>query len=171
MKKIAFILLFAISSHFTVQAQMSESGSFGAGLAWTSLNYGASLKYNFTEVHTGQIIVGSANYGFSFSGQSSLSLTGRYAFNYNKGDIGFAIIQPYTFGQLGYWSYKYNNSFGDSFKQNSIAIGAGSGVEWYFNDFIKGLAFSLELGYTFISFDGLGAIGGLNGGSGIHYYF
>ncbi len=50
-----------------LNAQMSESGKLGVGLAWTSLNYGASAKYNFTETHTGQVIVGAANYGFSFS--------------------------------------------------------------------------------------------------------
>ncbi|GGD20492.1 MULTISPECIES: hypothetical protein [Hyunsoonleella] len=170
MKKIICVFALIISSHFTVNAQMSEAGSFGAGLAWTSLNYGASLKYNFTETHTGQLIVGSANYGFSFSGQSSLSITGRYAYNFTSGDLDFAEYQPYVYGQVGYWTYKYD-FFGGSFNQNSIAIGAGGGIEWTFNDFIEGLAFSFELGYTNISFDGVGSIGGFNGGGGIHYYF
>lgn len=171
MKKPILIFLLAFAGHFTVNAQMSDAGSFGAGLAWTSLNYGASLKYNFTETHTGQIIVGSANYGFNFSGQSSLSLTGKYSYNFAAADIDFANYQPYLYGQAGYWTYKYDSIFGSSFNQNSIAIGAGGGIEWSFNDFVEGLAFSFELGYTNISFDGIGSIGGFNGGGGIHFYF
>ncbi|MEW4923350.1 hypothetical protein [Algibacter sp. 2305UL17-15] len=171
MKKSIFIFLIAIAGQFTAQAQMTEAGSFGAGLAWTSLNYGASLKYNFTEKHTGQIIVGSANYGYSFSGQSSFSFTGRYAYNFEEGDVSFASYQPYLYGQLGYWTYKYDFGAFGSESQNSIAIGAGGGVEWSFNDFVDGLAFSFELGYTNVSFDGVGSIGGFNGGGGIHYYF
>ena len=66
--------------------------------------------------------------------------------------------------------YKYD-FLGSNFNVNSIAIGAGGGIEWSFNNFIDGLAFSFELGYTNISFDGVASIGGFNGGGGIHYYF
>lgn len=170
MKKSIFILSLIIFGHFTTNAQMSDAGSLGAGLAWTSLNYGVSAKYNFTEAHTGQIIVGSANYGYSFSGQSSFSLTARYAYNFEEGDIDFATYKPYLYGQVGYWTYKYKG-FGSNFNQNSVAIGAGGGIEWSFNNFVDGLAFSFELGYTNVSFDGIGSIGGFNGGGGIHYYF
>ncbi len=165
---IVFIALFLMGLHSN--AQMSESGALGAGLAWTSLNYGVSAKYNFTETHTGQVIVGSANYGLSFGGSSSFSLTARYAYNFEEGDIDFATWKPYLYGQLGYWTYRYR-FLGDQFNQNNIAIGAGGGIEWSFNNFIDGLAFSFELGYTNISFDGVGSIGGFNGGGGIHYYF
>ena len=165
------ILLFALLMGTKSNAQMSDAGSLGVGLAWTSLNYGVSAKYNFTETHTGQLIVGSANYGFSFSNSNSFSLTGRYAYNFEAGDISFATLKPYLYGQVGYWTYKYDLGVFGSFKQNSIALGAGGGIEWSFNDFIEGLAFSFELGYTNISFDGVGSIGGFNGGGGIHYYF
>lgn len=175
MKKIISlsIVLTALLFAYTGNAQrMAEASTLGVGLAWTSLNYGASAKYNFTEKHTGQIIVGSANYGYSFSGQSSFSLTGRYAYNFDAGDISFASYKPYLYGQVGYWTYKYDfGPFGGSASQNSLAIGAGAGIEWTFNDFVEGLAFSFELGYTNISFDGVGSIGGFNGGGGIHYYF
>lgn len=171
MKKSIFIFLLVFIGHSTTHAQMNEAGSFGVGLAWTSLNYGASLKYNFTETHTGQVIVGSANYGFSYSNSNSFSLTGRYSYNFEDNNIGFASYQPYLYGQLGYWTYKYDFGAFGSTSQNSIAIGAGGGIEWSFNDFIDGLAFSFELGYTNISFDGIGSIGGFNGGGGIHYYF
>lgn len=173
MKKIILIIIAIISLSFTNQAsaqRYTEEGAIGVGLAWTSLNYGVSAKYNFTDTHTGQLIVGSANFGLNFSGSSSFSLTGRYAYNFEAGDIEFAAFQPYVYGQVGYWTYKYD-FFGDSFNQNSIAIGAGGGIEWSINDFIDGLAFSFELGYTNISFDGVSSIGGFNGGGGIHYYF
>ncbi|AUP79141.1 hypothetical protein C1H87_10690 [Flavivirga eckloniae] len=150
---------------------MSEAGSFGAGLAWTSLNYGASLKYNFTKSHTGQIIVGSVNYGFSYADQSSFSITGRYSYNLDTNDIGFASFHPYLYGQVGYWTLKYDLGYLGSYNLNSIAAGIGGGTEWSFNDFIQGLAFSIELGYTYVSFDGVASIGGFNGGGGIHYYF
>lgn len=172
MKKLFFTLALAITTITGLNAQMSESGTFGVGLAWTSLNYGVSAKYNFTEHHTGQLIVGSASYGFSFSGASSFSLTGRYSYNFDEGDIDFATWKPYLYGQLGYWTYKYDDPFfGGDFNSNAIAIGAGGGIEWSFNNFIDGLAFSFELGYTNVAFDGLTSIGGFNGGGGIHYYF
>lgn len=172
MKKYLFTALLASLFFLPANAQMSESGSLGLGLAWTSLNYGVSAKYNFTETHTGQVIVGSANYGFSFADSSSFSLTGRYAYNFEEGDIDFATWKPYLYGQVGYWSYKYNDPFfGGSYSSNNIAFGAGGGIEWSINNFIDGLAFSFEFGYTAISFDGVGSIGGFNGGGGIHYYF
>lgn len=172
MKKILIVLLLAFFGLKSVNAQMSEAGKIGVGVAWTSLNYGVSAKYNFTETHTGQIIVGSANYGFGFSGASSFALTGRYAYNFAEGDVDFATYKPYLYGQVGYWSYNYDipGGFGD-FSSNSIAIGAGGGIEGSFKNFVDGLAFSVELGYTNVAFDGLSSIGGFNFGGGIHYYF
>ncbi len=174
MKKIILLstflvaLLFCNSGH---AQRMAEAGVLGAGLAWTSLNYGVSAKYNFTENHTGQVIIGSANYGYSFSGQSSFSFTGRYSYNFDVGDVSFASYKPYVYGQAGYWTYKYDLGPYGEYNQNAIAFGAGGGVEWTFNDFVEGLSFSFELGFTSVSFDGVGSIGGFNGGAGIHYYF
>ncbi|MDC6366663.1 MULTISPECIES: hypothetical protein [Flavobacteriaceae] len=171
MRKLIVLSALLFLGNFAANAQMSESGKLGVGIAWTSLNYGASAKYNFTENHTGQVVVGSANYGFNFSGASSFSLTGRYSYNFEEGDIDFATWKPYLYGQVGYWTYKYDLGILGSFNANAVAFGAGGGVEWSFNDFVDGLAFSVELGYTNISFDGLASIGGFNGGAGIHYYF
>ena len=173
MKKLILICFLFIAAQSSVKAQIAEEGSLGAGLAWTSLNFGVSAKYNFTENHTGQLIVGSANFGFSFVDDSSFSITGRYLYNFEEGDIGFAAWKPYLYGQVGYWTYRYDLGpiLGGEFSADAIAIGAGGGVEWSFNDFVEGLAFSTELGFTSISFDGLSSIGGFNGGFGIHYYF
>ena len=174
MKKVLLIGFLACISIQATNAQMSESGSLGLGLAWTSLNYGVSAKYNFTETHTGQVIIGAANYGFNFSGASSFSITGRYSYNFDEGDLDFASWKPYLYGQAGLWTYKYDiNVFGirESFSESAVAIGVGGGIEWSINNFIDGLAFTTELGYTNISFDGLSSIGGFNWGGGIHYYF
>lgn len=171
MRTLIIIVSLLLCGNFAAKAQMSESGSLGVGLAWTTLNYGVSGKYNFTEHHTGQLIVGSANYGFSYGDSSSFSLTGRYAYNFDEGDLSFGIWKPYLYGQVGYWTYKYDLGAFGSYSSNSIAIGAGGGVEFGFNDFIEGLAFSVELGFTSISFDGLDTVGGFSGGAGIHYYF
>lgn len=172
MKKISIVLLVAICGLSTVKAQMSESGKLGVGVAWTSLNYGVSAKYNFTETHTGQLIVGAANYGFSFAGTSSFALTGRYSYNFEEGDLDFATWKPYLYGQVGYWTFKYDDPFfGGDFSSNSIAIGAGGGIEWSISNFVEGLAFSTELGYTNVAFNGLSSVGGFNFGGGIHFYF
>lgn len=171
MKKYIVASVIVLIFTFKGNSQMSESGSLGLGIAFTSLNYGLSAKYNFTDVHTGQVIIGSANYGYGFGNESSFALTGRYAYNFEENDIDFANWKPYLYGQLGYWTYKYNDSFGTKYNFNAIAIGAGGGIEWSFIDFVYGLAFSFELGFTSISFEGLGSIGGFNGGFGVHYYF
>ena len=173
MRTVLFVACFLFIVNTQLTAQMSESGTLGAGVAWTSLNFGVSAKYNFTENHTGQLIIGSANYGFSFADDSSFSITGRYAYNFDEGDLDFATWKPYLYGQLGYWTYRYDLGpiLGGEFSENAIAIGAGGGIEWSFSNFVDGLAFSFELGYTNIAFDGLSSIGGFNGGGGIHYYF
>jgi hypothetical protein len=171
MKKSISVIFLILFLTFKGHAQISEAGSLGLGIAYTSLNYGVSAKYNFTEVHTGQVIVGSANFGYNFGNEKSFSLTGRYSYNFEEGDIDFAIWKPYLYGQVGYWTYKYSIPGFSSFNYNAVAIGAGGGVEWSFQDFVDGLAFSFELGFTSISFEGLGSIGGFNGGFGIHYYF
>ena len=172
MRTLFLVIAFLFITGTPLTAQMSESGTLGVGVAWTSLNFGVSGKYNFTENHTGQLIIGSANYGFSFADDSSLSLTGRYAYNFDEGDLDFATWKPYLYGQLGYWTYRYDlGPLGGEFSENAIAIGAGGGIEWSFSNFVDGLAFSFELGYTNIAFDGLNSIGGFNGGGGIHYYF
>lgn len=174
MRKLITLCAILMAGLCASNAQMSESGSLGVGLAWTSLNYGVSGKYNFTETHTGQVIIGSASYGFSFSGASSFSITGRYSYNFEEGDIDFATWKPYLYGQVGLWTYKYDFvllGVNESFNESAIAIGAGGGIEWSINNFIDGLTFSTELGYTNISFDGLSSIGGFNWGGGIHYYF
>lgn len=174
MKKTILFLLLILTLAITATAQMSEAGSLGAGLSFTTLNYGVSGKYNFNEKHTGQVIIGSANYGLSFVGASSFSLTGRYSFNFSERDLDFATWKPFIYGQVGYWTYRYNiDAFGvrDSFNESSIAIGAGVGVEWSIKNFVDGLAFTFEAGFTNVAFDGISSIGGLNGGGGVHYYF
>ncbi len=163
-----FTLLLSIIFLTTANAQgTSESGSLGVGLASSYPGYGLSAKYNFTETHTGQVIVGGASYGF---GTNSFALSGRYLYNFEEGGSGF-IYKPYLYGQLGYFTVKFD-FLGVSESYNTISFGVGGGVEFTFDNFIDGLAFSAELGYVGGSFDdGIGTYAGFAYGAGIHYYF
>jgi len=166
MKKITVFLTILLLGSLNLKAQFSESGSLGVGVAWTSLNFGVSAKYNLTENHSIQAIVGSASFGFGFANSSSFSATGRYLYNFELGDLSFARWKPYLYGQAGYWTFRSG-----ILNLDAVAIGGGGGVEWSFSNFIDGLSFSSELGFTSVSFDGLSSVGGFNGGFGIHYYF
>ncbi len=163
-----FTLLFSIAFLFSGNSQeLSEPGTLGVGLASSYPGYGLSAKYNFTETHAAQVIVGGASYGF---GTGSFAISGRYLYNFEEGGSGF-IYKPYLYGQLGYYSVKYEG-FGLSESFNTISFGVGGGVEFTFDNFVDGLAFSGELGYVGGSFDdGLGTYAGLAYGAGIHYYF
>ncbi|PCJ91956.1 MAG: hypothetical protein COA50_16030 [Flavobacteriaceae bacterium] len=165
MKKLLFTVSFAIIVISNMAAQgISEAGLLGAGLQGTSLNYGISAKYNLTEIHTAQLVIGGANYGF---GTSALTLTGRYLYNfYESGNV-----RPYAGGQLGYWSVKFDlGQFGKD-KYTALAYGVFGGVEYAFNG-LDQLGFSAEIGYGGGSFgSGLPSFTGITVGAGIHYYF
>ncbi|WP_298550209.1 hypothetical protein [uncultured Algibacter sp.] len=170
MKKIYLLSLALIALLFSssINAQgMSEAGSLGAGLASSFPAYGLSAKYNFTETHTGQITVGGASYGF---GTSSFALTGRYLYNFEENGSGF-IYKPYAYGQLGYFSVE-SSFLGANSNASTISFGIGGGIEFTFENFVDGLAFSADLGYVGGSFDnGFGSYAGFAWGGGIHYYF
>jgi len=128
----------------TLQSQTtSESGKLGVGVASNFPGYGLSAKYNFTETHTGQFIIGGASYGF---GTNSIALTGRYLYNFEaKGDS--FVYKPYVYGQVGYFSVKFD-FLGESASSNTISFGVGGGIECTIPDFVDGLAFNAELGYV-----------------------
>ncbi len=163
------ITLFVLSFTQNTNAQgMVDSESFGAGVQYNSLFYGLSAKYNFTEVHSGELVVGGGNYGFAGS-FNSFTITGRYLYNFKVEDN----YRIYGFGQLGYWTLKYDYSaFGVNYDDsyNSISYGAGAGIEYAF-DGLEQLGFNAEIGYGGGSFeDGLG-YSGIIFGVGAHYYF
>jgi hypothetical protein len=167
-KNYLFTVIISILFLSTVKSQtISESGKLGVGIASNFPGYGLSTKYNFTETHTGQFIIGGASYGF---GTNSLALTGRYLYNFEAGGDSF-VYKPYVYGQVGYFSVKFS-FLSESESSNTISFGAGGGVEFSFPDFVDGLAFNAELGYVGGSFDnGLGSFSGFAWGLGIHYYF
>jgi hypothetical protein len=174
MKKIYFFAILIstfIFSNANVNAQgMTEAGSLGAGIQFNSLFYGASAKYNFTEEHAGELVVGAGNYGFG-GDFSSFTLTGRYLYSFQTSDN----YRLYGFGQLGFWTVKFDsftilNVTTPEVKETSIAYGFGGGVEYAFNG-LEQLGFNLEVGYGGGSFgSGLG-YSGIIFGLGAHYYF
>jgi hypothetical protein len=167
------ILVFTILISSKSNAQgMTEAGSLGAGLQFNSLFYGLSAKYNFTEVHSGEIVVGGGNYGFG-GDFSTFTATGRYLYNF---DISNENLRPYGFGQVGFWTVKFDgftifNVTTPEVKETSIAYGFGGGIEYAFNG-LEQLGFNLEIGYGGGSFgNGVGSYSGIIFGLGAHYYF
>ena len=163
---VSFIFLSSVQSQV-----MAESGVLGAGLASSFPAYGLSAKYNITETHAAQMIVGGASYGF---GSSSFAVSGRYIYNFDTmGDAFY--FKPFGYAQLGYFSVKSEYSYLDASKSisdSTVSFGIGGGVECEIPDFVEGLAVSGELGYVGGSFDdNIGGFSGLSYGAGIHYYF
>jgi hypothetical protein len=147
--------------------ELSKPNIMSVGIASSYPAYGVSAKYNFTEVHAGQVIVGGASYGF---GANSLAVTGRYLYNFTEEGSSF-IYKPYIYGQTGYFSVKYD-FLGTNTSYSTVSFGVGGGVEFTFEDFIDGIAFNADLGYVNGSFNnGIGSFGGFAWGGGIHYSF
>ncbi|WP_299100841.1 hypothetical protein [uncultured Winogradskyella sp.] len=166
--KCVFTIILSLFLFSEMQSQsISDPGKLGVGLASSFPAYGLSAKYNFTETHAGQVILGSAAYGF---GTSSLAISGRYLYNFESGGNKL-VYRPYAYGQLGYFSVKVK--FLDvSESYNTVSFGVGGGIEGTIPEFVEGLAFNVELGYVGGSFDkGIGSFAGFAYGVGIHYYF
>lgn len=170
MKKLFTTLLLSLITFGAMNAQeISEAGVLGAGLQATSLNYGLSARYNLTEIHAVQAVIGSVNYGFGGS-VSAFSVTGRYLYSFNSNNSN---LRPYALGQVGLFTVKYNdNFFGTAVdeRDTSVSFGVGAGVEYAF-DGLEQLGFNVEAGYGTGSFgDGL-SYSGIFFGGGVHYYF
>lgn len=169
-KTYLLITLFFILLSYNSNAQdMKETGSLGVGAQFNSLFYGVSAKYNFTEIHAGEIVIGGGNYGFG-GNFSSFTLTGRYLYNF---EIDNENLKPYGFGQLGFWTLKYkDNFFGSAIKESetSISYGAGAGLEYAFNG-LEQLGFNIEIGYGGGTFGSGFGYSGIIFGAGFHYYF
>ena len=170
MKRILIATFISTFCLFTANGQeISESGVLGAGIQATSLNYGLSARYNLTEIHGLQAVIGSVNYGFGGS-VNAFSFTGRYLYSFTGSNSNF---RPYALGQVGLFTVKYkDNFFGNIVDESdtSISFGAGAGIEYAF-DGLEQLGFNVEAGYGTGSFgDGL-SYSGIFFGGGIHYYF
>lgn len=166
MKTKTLLLFFTIFFSICAKAQdISESGTLGVGVNYSFPVYGISAKYNFTETHTAQVILGGSSYSF---GTNGLNLSGRYIYNFKVPESDF-IFRPYVYGQLGYASVRiFNNE-----RFNSVSYGTGGGIEFTFEDFIDGLYFNAELGFFSVNFNNIlaGSVSGLAWGGGIHYRF
>lgn len=167
MKKLILLTftVFAFTFSTKTNAQMLEGGSIGVGAQFNTLFYGISAKYNITDVHNAQFIVGGANYGYS-SDYSSFTATGRYLYNFMF--LDGINLKTYGFGQLGYWSVKFDYSGN---KYSSVAFGVGGGGEYSF-DGLEQLGLNAEVGYgTGGSFGYYSSYRKAFVGIGVHYYF
>ena len=170
-KSIIVTMLFIFLFHLNILhgQEISNVGALGVGVQATSLNYGISGRYNLTEVHGLQAILGSANYGLGGS-VNAFTFSGRYLYSFPGEN---ANLRPYVFGQLGFWTVKFNDSFfGSNFNESatSLAYGFGGGVEYAFSGLEK-LGFNIEAGYGGGSFAGGFSYAGVFFGGGVHYYF
>lgn len=167
-----FTLVFSFIFLSTVHAQrMGEAGVLGAGLATSYPAFGVSAKYNFTETHSAQIILGGASYGYDSVGLA-FGVSGRYIYNFDVlGDTFF--FKPYAYAQGSFFTVTYDYLLGSSDTFSTVAFGVGGGVECEIPDFVEGLAFNAELGYIGGSFDTnlYSSFAGVAFGAGIHYYF
>ena len=84
------IVVFALILTTNISAQ-----ELGLGFQVSAPSYGLSLKADFNETHSGQIVFGS------FGTVSCIS--GRYLYNFNETKGGFPLT-PFVYGQIGQWS-------------------------------------------------------------------
>nr|WP_299070391.1 hypothetical protein [uncultured Allomuricauda sp.] len=165
---VTFSLTLLIITSINAQ-EISESGVLGAGIQATSLNYGLSARYNLTETHGIQAVIGGANYGFGGS-VSAFTFTGRYLYSFSSNTSN---LRPYAVGQIGVWTVKYkDNFFGTNANESesSISYGAGAGIEYAFSG-LEQLGFNVEAGYGGGSFGDGFSYSGIFFGGGVHYYF
>ena len=164
---VVFSFIFLSSVH---SQKMGEAGVLGAGIASSYPAYGISGKYNFTEHHSAQLILGGASYGYSAT-SFSFGASGRYLYNFDVlGDSFF--FKPYGYAQVSYFTVKYDYYYASSDSFNTVGFGLGGGVECEIPDFVEGLTFSGELGYIGGDFgNGIDSFSGLSYGASVHYYF
>lgn len=166
-----FTVVFSFIFLSTVHSQkMGDAGVLGAGIASSYPAYGISGKYNFTENHSAQLILGGASYGYSAT-SFSFGASGRYLYNFDVlGDSFF--FKPYGYAQVSYFTVKYDYFYASSDSFNTVGFGLGGGVECEIPDFVEGLTFSGELGYIGGDFgNGIDSFSGLSYGASVHYYF
>lgn len=165
MKKISliFIVFFAILSK--VNAQDLKHPRIGVGFQSSFPSWGLSGKYDFTERHSAQAVLG-------LSGPFS-SIYGRYLYNFDeKGES--LVLKPYLLGQVGTYSYKYKTLDNQGKIRNEtethLGFGIGAGVEFHVPEISEAIRLNLELGYNRVGFEFYDYSGFLIGLGG-HYYF
>ncbi|RIW13373.1 hypothetical protein D0X99_16495 [Algoriphagus lacus] len=165
MKKATFVLILFFSAISFGKAQDLGHPRFGVGFQSSFPSFGLSGKYDFTEKHSAQAVLG-------FSGPFT-SIYGRYLYNFQEKGDSF-VYKPYLLGQLGTYSYKYT-TFDDqgnprSERENHIGFGVGAGIEFHVPEITDAVRLNIELGFNQVGFEFYDYSGFLIGIGG-HYYF
>lgn len=154
---------------------MFEAKALGAGMQINTHVYGVSAKYNFTEKHNAELIIGSS---FKDHYDSPVTITGKYLYNFLFQDS----FKVYGFAQIGAWigtkDYYYDDYYDDYYydyyydydRNTAVAFGLGGGIEYALPGFEQ-LGLCAEVGYASISRSGIDNDSDPFIGIGAHYYF
>lgn len=152
MKKTLFTLSLLIS--FTIYSQDLEFG-----LQASLPSYGLSLKADFTDTHSAQVIFGAFG---PFS-----NLAGRYRYSFEETYDPVAVI-PFVYAQAGSWTYNFKLL---NIKESVFGYGFGAGLEFnLFDWFSDRISTTIELGYSNVDLEYYD-FNATTFGFGIHYKF
>jgi len=147
-------VLFALMLTSNLSAQ-----ELGLGFQASFPSYGLSLKADFNETHSGQVVLGSFG--------TVTTISGRYIYNFNETGDAFPLT-PFVYGQIGQWSYDYDFL---GIKESIFGYGVGAGLEFnWLSSISDNFKTTVEIGYAVVDleyFDFSATMFGV----GIHYYF
>lgn len=165
MKKLLTILILFFGIVLASKAQELSHPRIGVGFQSSFPSFGLSGKYDFTEKHTVQAVLG-------FSGPFT-SIYGRYLYNFEEKGDSF-VYKPYLLGQVGTYSYKYQTFDGQgrpiNERENHVGFGLGAGLEFHVPEITEAVRLNIELGFNQVGFEFYDYSGFLIGIGG-HYYF
>jgi hypothetical protein len=156
-----FVVALMLSSS-AVLAQV-EAPRLGIGMQASFPTFGISAKYDFTETHSAQAVVGVIG---PFS-----NYFGRYSYHFPEKKSQWNMnYRPYLYGQAGIYSYDFGFEIDGKSKENIFGWGLGAGIETSVASWNENLRFSMEVGYGKVDFEYYN-FRAIMFGTGIHYYF
>ena len=153
------LILFTYAVFGLLLSPNISAQELGLGFQASFPSYGLSLKADFDDTHSGQVVLGS------FGTVSTIS--GRYIYSFNETGDTFPLT-PFVYGQVGQWSYNYDFL---GIKESIFGYGVGAGLEFNWLASISDkFKTTVEIGYAAVDleyFDFSATMFGV----GIHYYF
>jgi hypothetical protein len=149
-----------------------KDGNYKIGFlaAWPS--YGASLKVDYSDKITFEVVAAPLGTFSSYSARVDYYLTKERTYNtYAYAGGGVAM---YDYKTVGSYDWKTGKVSGESDTETVPMFGAGVGIEWSWRTFLGNdfpdLYSTIEFGYANMSFDYYD-FGGFMYGGGIYYKF
>lgn len=157
-----FLLILAFVLTTSAFSQDLDYPRLGIGIQGSFPAFGLSAKFDITEQHSAQAVIGTFN--------TLSAYFGRYSYNFVEEGNDFR-YKPYVFGQAGLYTYNYPNTYGiTTFQEKVFGFGAGAGIEYYYAPLTYKLRMSIEIGYGKAYFDYY-RFNSVSFGVGVHYYF